>query len=91
MKYIKSWTRKLRRIKIYMILSYQILVSNLYQIIPDNMEVSLLQKILFEIQQDLYIPAEDGWWVILSNEEIWMLYEMSLTNHNPENMTYEDI
>ena len=74
-----------------MILWYQILVSNMYQIIPDNMEVSLLQKILFEIQQDLYIPVEDGWWVILSNEEIWMLYEMSLTNHNPENMTYEDI
>ena len=63
----------------------------MYQTIPDNMEVSLLQKILFEIQQDLYIPVEDGWWVILSNEEIWMLYEMSLTNHNPENMTYEDI
>ena len=91
MKYIKSWTKKLRRTKIYVILSYPIRVSNMYQIIPDNTEVSLLQKILFEIQQDLYIPVEDGWWVILSNEEIWMLYEMSLTNHNPENMTYEDI
>ena len=91
MKYIKSWTKQLRRTKIYVMLSYPIRVSNMYQIIPDNTEVSLLQKILFEIQQDLYIPVEDGWWVILSNEEIWMLYEMSLTNHNPENMTYEDI
>ena len=60
MKYIKSRTKQLRRTKIYVMLSYPIRVSNMYQIIPDNTEVSLLQKILFEIQQDLYIPVEDG-------------------------------